>query len=106
MLRPRVALRRQSRAGGEHLEGNNVMQKPIAGIRLPKLAVRKGTLALCATVSLFGWGIEARAGGTFTTFDPPGSIATFVHGIDGRGVIAGEYTDGNAQQHGFTRHSD
>jgi hypothetical protein len=39
--------------------------------------------------------------GTFTTIDPPGSLATFVLGTNAAGAITGLCTDANDVQHGF-----
>jgi hypothetical protein len=42
--------------------------------------------------------------GTFTKFDPPGSIFTWnVPSINPAGVIAGSYIDAGALEHGFIR---
>jgi uncharacterized membrane protein len=39
--------------------------------------------------------------GTYTTFDPPGSILTVGEGINNDGVIVGAYLDASFNQHGF-----
>ena len=43
----------------------------------------------------------ALAQGTYTQFDPPGSIGTFATGIDTAGDIVGYYDDGSSNYHGF-----
>jgi hypothetical protein len=41
--------------------------------------------------------------GTFITFDPQGSIATYPTSINPSGVITGHYFDANSRSHGFLR---
>ncbi len=43
--------------------------------------------------------------GTFTTFDPPGSVNTIPNAINPAGAITGWYDDANGQ-HGFLRSGD
>src|SRR5882762_7035008 len=43
--------------------------------------------------------------GTFTTFDPPGSVGTFPSSINAEGAITGAYSDGQ-NIHGFLRARD
>ena len=43
---------------------------------------------------------------TYTTFDPPGSIATLPFAINEAGAITGFYVDMNGAQHGFLRAKD
>ncbi len=43
--------------------------------------------------------------GTFTTFDPPGSVGTFAASINAEGAITGGYSDGQ-NIHGFLRARD
>jgi probable HAF family extracellular repeat protein len=40
-------------------------------------------------------------GDTYTSFDPPGSVATTVVGVNNSGEIVGSYLDGNNETHGF-----
>jgi hypothetical protein len=49
---------------------------------------------------------SAGATGSFTTFDPKGSIYTFAAGLNASGTVAGYYTDSNRVTHGFLRTSD
>ena len=49
---------------------------------------------------------SASATGSFTTFDPKGSIYTFAAGLNASGTVAGYYTDSNRVTHGFLRTSD
>jgi hypothetical protein len=42
-------------------------------------------------------------GGTFTTFNPPGSTFTAPFAINPKGVITGEYFDASDTAHGFLR---
>ncbi len=39
---------------------------------------------------------------TLASYDAPGAIATFFHGINKQGQIAGYYVDASSNQHGFT----
>jgi hypothetical protein len=42
-------------------------------------------------------------GGTFTTFNPPGSTFTAPFAINAGGVITGAFIDANGANHGFLR---
>ncbi len=44
--------------------------------------------------------------GTFTTFDPPGSVSTVANAINPAGAITGPYVDVNIVEHGFLRARD
>jgi hypothetical protein len=48
----------------------------------------------------------ASAAGSFTTFDPKGSIATMATGINTAGTVTGYYNDSKGMTHGFVRTSD
>ncbi len=41
------------------------------------------------------------SGGTYSSFDPPGSVGTFATAINNSGEIAGTYIDGSNKTHGF-----
>jgi hypothetical protein len=43
------------------------------------------------------------AGGTITSFDPPGSVSTHPGSANGAGAIGGSYGDSNGKVHGFVR---
>jgi hypothetical protein len=43
----------------------------------------------------------AMAQGTYTQFDVPGAIYTFVAGIDSAGDVVGQYEDASGNFHGF-----
>jgi hypothetical protein len=49
---------------------------------------------------------SASASGSFTTFDPKGSVYTFAAGINASGTVAGYYQDSAGAAHGFLRMSD
>jgi len=49
---------------------------------------------------------SANATGSFTTFDPKGSLNTFAAAINASGTVAGYYMDSSRQTHGFLRTSD
>lgn len=49
---------------------------------------------------------SANAAGSFTTFDPNGSIYTFAAGVNDSGTVAGYYQDSKGTTHGFLRMSD
>jgi hypothetical protein len=49
---------------------------------------------------------SANAKESFTTFDPKGSVYTFVAGINASGTVAGWYADSGDVAHGFVRMSD
>ena len=59
-------------------------------------------LALCSRPASIA---EAKTA-TFTTFDPPGSVATEPFAINPAGAITGVYLDANGNQHGFLRARD
>jgi hypothetical protein len=44
--------------------------------------------------------------GTFTTFDPTGSTATYAFGLNDEGAITGDYFDSSGMCHGFLRATD
>jgi hypothetical protein len=51
-------------------------------------------------------GFVGTAGGTITTFDVSGAVATVADSINSAGVIAGHWGDANAVNHGFVRAAD
>jgi hypothetical protein len=51
-------------------------------------------------------GIVGTAGGTLTSFDVSGAVATVAHSINSAGVIAGNWSDANGGHHGFVRAAD
>jgi hypothetical protein len=53
-----------------------------------------------------GHGFLRAPNGTFTAFDPSGSIFTFPTGINPQGAISGAYTDASGATHGFLRAPD
>jgi hypothetical protein len=59
----------------------------------------KAVLSLAAL--LFATAPLALAQGTYTQIDVPGSILTFVSGIDTAGDIVGSYADPTSRRHGF-----
>ena len=59
-----------------------------------------------AALGALGFGASADAKGTFTTFDPRGSINTYAIGINGKGAIAGFYQGRDYARHGFVRLPD
>jgi hypothetical protein len=66
---------------------------------------RRKRLAIC--LPLFGLALcmcdESAHAATFTTFDPPGSIATFPYSINTVGAITGNYFEASGVAHGFVR---
>jgi len=44
--------------------------------------------------------------GTFTTFDPPGSVDTYPTGMNAEGVVVGNYSKASGIEHGFLRPPD
>jgi hypothetical protein len=46
---------------------------------------------------------DTKQDGTFTTFDPPGSILTIANGINPAGTITGVYFDPSLGSRGFVR---
>jgi hypothetical protein len=51
-------------------------------------------------------GFVGIAGGTITTFNVSGAVATVARSINSAGVIAGNWGDANANHHGFVRAAD
>jgi len=51
-------------------------------------------------------GFTGAAGGTITSFDPPGSAGTYGESINAAGAIAGYYVDAIGADHGFVRAAD
>jgi hypothetical protein len=62
-----------------------------------------GAAIVLASVAMTG---AASAAGSFTTFDPKGSIATMATGINTGGTVTGYYYDSKGMTHGFVRTSD
>jgi probable HAF family extracellular repeat protein len=54
--------------------------------------------APCSELQLHGYQL---IGGTYSTIDPAGSVATNVDGINNSGEVVGTYLDGNNKTHGF-----
>ena len=73
-------------------------QSPVSG----KLFHARGTIVLC--LSILALGLSAGAGQpTFATFDPPGSVTTYVEQINPSGTIIGIYLDAGNVFHAFRR---
>src|SRR5690242_7757108 len=59
-----------------------------------------------ALIAVYGTAAAKEPHAAYTTFDPPGSVDTEVYAVNGKGVAAGYYYDGNRYSHGFVRNSD
>ena len=55
----------------------------------------------CTVFCILASGMSPNAEAKIITFDPPGSLGTYV--INRNGVIAGFYVDGDNVSHGFLR---
>jgi hypothetical protein len=61
-------------------------------------------VALCPLFAALSFAVQASAQNQgFTTFDPPGSVATLPFSINVVGAVTGRYLDANFQDHGFVR---
>jgi hypothetical protein len=63
------------------------------------------TLAVLALAGVAA-SLPADSKQVITTFDPPGSTATYTFGINRAGSVTGYYTDSNYTEHGFLRVAD
>src|ERR1700679_2196490 len=73
------------------------------GVTLLRASRSRG-LPLVATLCVLGSGVSMAAKPVITTFDPPGSYATYALSINAGGAIVGYYRGNGA--HGFLRASD
>jgi hypothetical protein len=74
----------------------------------PNLSTNPYSINTAGTIagSFGSSGFVGTAGGTITTFDVSGAVATVARSINSAGVIAGNWSDANAGHHGFARAAD
>src|ERR1700720_3109339 len=85
--------------------GTNVTQEQTARTWECGISIRCAGFVLgAAALGTLGFNPSADAKGTFTTFDPRGSINTYAIGINDKGALAGFYQGSDYARHGFVRH--